>query len=412
LHVFDAFGVELEYMLVRQDTLDVLPAVDELLKAATGRYASDFEDGPITWSNELVRHVVEVKVTAPVATLSGLPQDFMRSLGKMADMADVFSARLLPTAMHPWMDPATETHLWPHEYAEVYQTFHRVFNCHRHGWANLQSVHLNLPFCGDDEFARLHAAIRLVLPLIPALAAASPVADGRITGIMDNRLDVYCRNSRIIPHITGEIIPEPVYSRAAYHDEIFQPMFAAIAPHDPEGILQDEFLNARGAIARFERSAIEIRLIDVQECPVADIAIVQAVIHAVRSLVEEKTCAWREQARWSASRLRRLLDATIREAEATVLDDPEFLAAWGITQKAPVTAQDVWRHILRDITPDGPDIGIALENILSDGPLARRMLRHVPAQPSRQDLTALYHKLADGLRRGAMLDYGKRIGCT
>ena len=32
-------------------------------------------------------------------------------------------------------------------------------------------------------------------------------------------------------------------------------------------------MNSRGAIARFDRNAIEIRVIDVQECPKADLAI-------------------------------------------------------------------------------------------------------------------------------------------
>ena len=46
-----------------------------------------------------------------------------------------------------------------------------------------------------------------------------------------------------------------------------------IAPLDPDGTLQHEWLNSRGAIARFDRNAIEIRVLDIQECPVADLAI-------------------------------------------------------------------------------------------------------------------------------------------
>jgi hypothetical protein len=32
-------------------------------------------------------------------------------------------------------------------------------------------------------------------------------------------------------------------------------------------VLRHEWVNARGAIARFDRSAIEIRVLDVAECP-------------------------------------------------------------------------------------------------------------------------------------------------
>src|SRR5678809_520166 len=89
------------------------------------------------------------------------------------------------------MNPERETRLWPHEDNEIYEAFDRVFGCTGHGWSNLQCTHLNLPFAGDAEFARLHAAIRLVLPIIPALAASSPILDSRLTGLMDTRLHCY-----------------------------------------------------------------------------------------------------------------------------------------------------------------------------------------------------------------------------
>lgn len=402
LHLFDALGIEMEYMLVDPVSLDVRSDVDQIMKAASGSFVSDYEDGAITWSNELVRHVMEVKVTNPVPNLAGLTAEFQRSLNQINQLARGIPARLLPTAMHPWMDPVTETQIWPHDYAEVYQTFDRVFDCRRHGWANLQSVHVNLPFCGDKEFAQLHAAIRLVLPLIPALAASSPVLEGKRTGAMDNRLDVYTKNSRKIPHITGEVIPEPVYSHAAYDELIFQPMYRAIAPYDPDEILQDEFLNARGAIARFDRNAIEIRLIDVQETPAADLAIVQAVVHAVRSLVEETTCSWAAQSAWSPGPLRAILLDTIQTAEQTVITNTDYLDLWGI--HAPCTAHDLWKTITRNLSFDDSIIATAWQTILQRGPLARRMVKRLSENPTRSELAGLYRELADCLTNGRMLD--------
>jgi hypothetical protein len=57
IHLFQGYGVELEYMIVDRDTLAVKPIADELLKYELGRYDSDFENGMVTWSNELVLHV-------------------------------------------------------------------------------------------------------------------------------------------------------------------------------------------------------------------------------------------------------------------------------------------------------------------------------------------------------------------
>ena len=42
LHIFQAYGVELEYMIVDRNTLDIRPIADELLKEALGHLGSDF----------------------------------------------------------------------------------------------------------------------------------------------------------------------------------------------------------------------------------------------------------------------------------------------------------------------------------------------------------------------------------
>src|SRR5690606_19527526 len=86
LGLFEAIGIELEYMIVDAGTLDVLPICDRLLAAeamradsaaaassastassaagaagpavgAAGKVVSDVERGPISWSNELALHV-------------------------------------------------------------------------------------------------------------------------------------------------------------------------------------------------------------------------------------------------------------------------------------------------------------------------------------------------------------------
>src|SRR5262249_995233 len=139
-----------------------------------------------------------------------------------------------------------------------------------------------------EEFARLHAAIRIVLPILPALTASSPVIDGLLSGVLDNRLEVYRVNSRKIPSIAARVIPEPVFTRRDYEREIFARIFADIAPHDPQGILRHEWLNARGAIARFSRNTIEIRVMDVQECPLADVALCAVVVALLQLLTEER----------------------------------------------------------------------------------------------------------------------------
>ena len=211
LHLFQGYGVELEYMIVDRDTLDVKPITDELLKHELGEYGSDFENGIVTWSNELVLHVIELKSTKPESDFEALQLSLQDNVRLINTILYEHHAMLLPTAAHPFMDPAKETRLWPHDNNEVYSIYNKIFDCTGHGWSNLQSTHLNLPFADPVEFGKLHAAIRLVLPLLPALCASSPILGGKASGYLDTRLTYYKTNQSRIPSITGQVIPEAIF---------------------------------------------------------------------------------------------------------------------------------------------------------------------------------------------------------
>jgi len=187
--LFERFGVELEYMIVDADTLDVLPIADRLIHAVGPARKNEVRHGAVRSSNELVLHVIEMKTDGPAPALAGLAPLFQEEVRALDVLLRDHEARLLPAAMHPWMDPHRETRLWPHGDKTIYETFDRIFDCRGHGWSNLQSTHLNLPFRGDGEFNRLHTAVRLLLPLLPALAASSPYADGRRAPCLDMRLE-------------------------------------------------------------------------------------------------------------------------------------------------------------------------------------------------------------------------------
>ena len=408
LHLFDAVGVELEYMIVDDQQLNVSPVTDRLFESVAGRIVSDIDHDDIDWSNELVAHVVELKTAEPATSLEGLAESFQKHVQTIDGKLEGIGARLLPSAMHPWMDPVREMHLWPHDYSEIYAAFNRIFDCRGHGWANLQSMHLNLPFCGDtkpdDEFGRLHAAIRLVLPLLPAIAASSPIMDGRVTGLMDNRLEVYRTNARRLKSVVGRVIPEPVFTRDDYQRQIFDPMFKEIAPYDPDEILRDEFLNARGAIARFGRGSIEIRVIDIQECPAVDLAVAQATVAVLKSLVAEQWSSVTDQQYMPVEPLHDVFLATLRDADEAVINDADYLKLLGWHGGGDsVRAIDLWNDLIsrcgvsvaKDSAGNDP-----LQTILDHGPLARRLVKSLSNEPSREELVSVYRDLADCLTAG------------
>jgi glutamate---cysteine ligase / carboxylate-amine ligase len=392
LAAFAGYGIELEYMIVDQDTLDVRPITDEVLKLVAGSYVGDVERGTIAWSNELVLHVIELKTNGPAPTLAPLVAGFQANVQAINDLLQPMNACLLPSAMHPWMDPAKDMRLWPHDYNAVYEAFDRIFNCQGHGWSNLQSMHINLPFADDQEFARLHAAIRTILPLLPALAASSPVRDGGITGLLDTRLDVYRRNCARIPSITGHVIPETIVSTSDYETKILAPMYRDIAPLDPEGILQEEWLNARGAIARFDRSAIEIRVLDIQECVHADIATAGIIVAVIEALYHERWSPLAGQQMMRVIDLERVLLATTKDADLASIDDRQYLDLFAYPEQR-CEARELWQYLLDQVTLDEPTRQ-AIKHIIDKGPLARRILHALPPAPKREDIARVYHQLS------------------
>jgi len=402
LPAFAGYGIELEYMIVDRHTLAVMPIADMLLQAAAGREASTVDRGRFGWSNEIVLHLVEVKNARPDPTLDPLAEGFRTEVNAINRLLQPMGARLMPTGMHPWMDPAAETRLWPHDHAPIYQAYDRIFDCHKHGQANLQSMHVNLPFGDDSEFARLHAAVRLVLPILPALAASSPIADGMPSGFLDTRMDRYCTAVSRVPSVIGQVIPEPAGSRAEYEAQVLAPMYRDIAPLDPEGVLRHEWLNARGAIPRFDRNAIEIRVIDMQECPQADLAIAAAATAAIRTLYDGKWSPLAAQQAIATEALAKILHVCIRDAELAAIDDAVYLQLLGFPERR-CRAGELWHHLIETTSPENSvNRGEPLRVMLDHGPLARRILRALGPSNGKACLHGIYQELCNCLEAGRM----------
>lgn len=402
--LYSRFGIEIEYMIVDRESLVVRPIADQLLFDASGSYENACLRGNMGWSNELVMHVIEIKTEAPRTDLAGLGSDFQTQVTDANHMLAKHDAILLPTAMHPFFDPVRETRLWPHGDQEIYQAFDKVFNCRGHGWSNLQSTHINLPFGTDDEFVRLHSAIRLLLPLMPALAASSPIYEGKRAHMMDMRLEFYRKNCRRIPSVTGKVIPEPIHSIQEYHERILNRIYADIAPYDPDSILQEEWTNARGVIARFERNTLEIRVLDCQECPRADVAIVQFIVAILRHLTEGALRDPSEALKQQTNDLENLFLRTITYAEDSLVQDESYLSLLGLDSKGTQTVGDILHQLLQKLSRPETPWRKPIEHILRRGCLSRRIRRATGRQPSHTKLVDVYQQLAHCLREGIQFD--------
>lgn len=388
--IFSVTGVEIEYMLVDRQTLQILPIADKVIQALSGfdTIENEIELGNIGVSNELALHVLELKSLQPVKDLVALEAQLQAVHQQIQQLlSQRFDASLLPTGAHPWLVPDENVALWPHGSREIYHAFDRIFNCAGHGWVNLQSVHINLPFSNDSEFAQLHSAIRLLMPIIPALTASTPFIEGKFTGHFDSRLQFYGGNQQKLPAISGKVIPEFIQSQEEYHDTILSPIYHAIAPYDPDNLLQEEWLNSRGAIARFDRSAIEIRIVDTQESLRQDLACVSAIVAVLKYLVEHT-----ERYLQNPLELNGLCDvyqSCISYGMNAILP-ASYAQQYGLTNQ--VTARQLWQYLLEQSAWFIPEqYQTAVKNIITDGNLAERLVRcyHKDFQ-----LPKLYQQLA------------------
>ncbi len=398
IHAFEKFGIEIEYAIVGTNDLNCQSIADIVL-AGGAEPAGVLDRGPLGWSNEFVRHVLELKNLAPSPRFENLVVAFQTEVCAMNATLLAHNARLMPTAMHPWLDPI-DARLWPIDPHGTYRTYQRIFETRTHGWTNLQSIHINLPFVGDAEFAWLHEAIRRVLPIIPALAASSPIAEGRYTGKRDFRMQSYRSNATAYPLINGRIIPDSITSCREYVETIIEPMYAGIASADPESLLKFPWLNARGAIPRFDRNTIEIRIVDTQECPEADLAVAAAVVAIIHQLYSDPA---RLTHAIATERLVQILDSCVHLADDAVIEDRSYLSLFDYPGPC-CRAGDLWCHALENLGTS-PVVDQSRWNsiwtvILNDGSLARRIERAVGEDPSRARLSTVYRELCNCLQEG------------
>jgi gamma-glutamyl:cysteine ligase YbdK (ATP-grasp superfamily) len=390
--LFSVIGIEIEYMLVDKDSLQVQPKSDVLLQTLAGKQVNEVSMGDIALSNELVLHVIEFKNNGPKPLDAPLAQHFQQAIQNLQPFLDKENLTLLPSGAHPWMDPHKETFRWPHGNHAIYEQYDKVFNCKGHGWSNLQSMHINLPFADEQEFFQLHSAIRLLLPLLPALSASSPFLEGRATGMLDNRLHFYEDNQKQIPAISGLVIPEFIHSVDEYHKDILQPMYRAISPWDPEGILQHEWLNSRAAIPKFQLNAVEIRIVDTQEYINGDIAIAKATAAILQNWLENSDYFLKHP--YDTSKLKALYDQTRKNGLQVPVYDSELKKQWQLSTSAK-NCKQVWSQLIERISTklDDPSQK-ALEHILSSGNLSERLLKAT----KNQSLHGVYQELVNSLK--------------
>ena len=191
--------------------------------------------------------------------------------------------------MHPLLK-LEETGVWPHRHRQIYDAYSRVFNLKRHGWLNIQSFQLNLSYKNETDGVLLHNLLAEICAFLPAITASSPICEGRFGDSVDNRLRFYEQNQIEVSSVTGDVVPEYTRSFDDYNETIIGRYSSDLAAAGAgKLIVGKEWVNSRGVIFRFDRKAVEIRVMDEQECVKSDVALSCFIRALLRGLIKEES---------------------------------------------------------------------------------------------------------------------------
>jgi hypothetical protein len=269
-------GTEHEFS-INDSHFNALPVSDRIIKTICGRFETEILFGEVKLGKELQKTVLEIVPRVPANDLNFLEGQLVKGIGKFYHIfQDRY--RLLGLGMHPTLT-LEQTAVWDHDESEYYDAYDRLFTIRQHGWLNIQALQINLSYRNDNDLTSIYNRLRPLLPYLIAVTASSPMVEGHLTGMTDNRLIYYRENQKEIPSICNRIIPEKIRTVHDYHsrqEEIYSELRLRGAD-----ILCEEWVNSSGIIIRFSRNCVEIKALDEQECIRSDMA----VCALVRSLL-------------------------------------------------------------------------------------------------------------------------------
>lgn len=267
--------------------------------------------------------------------------------------------------------------------------------CHRAG------LRLDLPFDRPGDFGKLMAAVRMVLPLIPAIAASSPFRDGRPSGHRSARLRACLDLYDAFPERVGGFIPEAVFEQADHDREVLGPIAQALTRHGREAMPDLQPLDWRAASTTFEPNVISIHAIDAQENAAADMAVLEFILALLRAHVAGRWVSNYLQRAWSTDDLMSIMSFTIKDGSQAVLTNKDYLFMFGLMKQEDVPAAKLLQHLFVELYAELSEnarthIGLIIEH----GDLATRLLARTGKRPGVEKLRSVYAQLA-ACRTGA-----------
>lgn len=258
-----------------------------------------------------------------------------------------------------------------------------------------RGLRLDIPFERPGEFGKLMAAVRVLLPLIPAYTASSPLSSGLLTGCHSSRLracvDLYDRH----PVRVGGFIPEALFEPSEYDREIIGAIATTMARSGSNAAFDTQHLDLRAATASQDPDMITIHALDAQENPAADLAVIEFTLAVLRALISGHWVSNYLQRAWNTEDLLSVMSATIKHGSDAVITSKDYLFMFGMMKQEEADATRLLRHLFVELYGELSEnarkhMGLIIEN----GDLAARLMRHLGAHPSPSRIREVYTRLA------------------
>ena len=176
-------GLEEEFALLHPDSLDLIPAYEQLYDAA--------QEDPVLRASvcgELISSEIEIVsgVGANLHDAFARQREARRQLFRLASLQGV---ALAATGTHPWADYRRQHIIDTEHYRRVEEGLKYV------AWRNNTfSMHVHVGVRGIDRAVRVCDRLRPVLPLLLAISANSPYLDGQDSGLHSARTQSFTKS--------------------------------------------------------------------------------------------------------------------------------------------------------------------------------------------------------------------------
>ena len=370
--------------VVRAGSLKASDVDAELLAELNGSVVSGTPKA-LSWGSGPAGHLIVLSTAQPIDDTAQAHAAMHAEVVRASTTLEDRNLLLLPAGVHPFLAGSITTPA----------TFPGADHA---GWRNNQCLVVKLPFT-DDDLAKVLAAVRVLLPILPVLSAASPIIEGRIGPSLDMRLVLQSQRFSAWSALAGPLIPEAVFTRDEYYRTVFTPIVKALADigmHDTADIMA---MDSRSATANFDPDHIELKVLDGQESIGANMALAELVVAVLRKLCNGRWISTYVQRAWDAADLTEILQNVLRNGPQAVIDDQQYLRTFGCDAES-MSAARLWEHIIAQL---GKQLSTRCRDhamfMLREGNLAQRILKGTGASPDMDKLRSVYERVCSSLLR-------------